>query len=196
MTTQPNQHHESNDVSQAMARYAQGDERSFSLVYRAMAPRLYAFLLRETKNAAHAEDLVQQTFLQVHCARSRYLPGTDVAPWLFSIARHLLIDLRRRSRLSTSLSDQEETHTVPAELMSSACADERLYSKQLGSMLETSLRSVPEKHRVAFRLVKLDGLARRSRRDDGNHVGCGQSAHAPHQPDDPRRVAGNAAIAA
>src|SRR5678815_4645385 len=118
MTTQPNQHHESNDLSQAMLRYAQGDERSFSLIYRAMAPRLYAFLLRETRNAAQAEDLVQQTFLQLHAARSRYLPGTDVTPWLFSIARHLLIDARRRSRPCVSLSaDQEEGRPVPSELM-------------------------------------------------------------------------------
>jgi RNA polymerase sigma-70 factor (ECF subfamily) len=160
MTTQPNQNIENSDLSLAMEQYARGDQRSFSLVYRAMAPRLYAFLLRETRNEAQAEDLVQQTFLQVHCARSRYLPGTDVAPWLFAIARHLLIDARRRARPTTSLSaDQEEGRPVPTELMSSVGADEQLYSKQLGALLDDKLRAIPEKHQVAFRLVKLDGLS-------------------------------------
>ena len=101
-----------------------------------------------------------QTFLQVHCARSRYLPGTDVAPWLFAIARHLLIDLRRRAKPSKSLSaDYEEGSALPSELISSRGADEDLYSKQLGSLLDHKLRAVSEKHRVAFRLVKLDGLS-------------------------------------
>jgi RNA polymerase sigma-70 factor (ECF subfamily) len=160
MTTQPNQNIENSDLSLAMEKYAAGDERSFSLVYRAMAPRLYAFLLRETHNEAQAEDLVQQTFLQVHCARSRYLPGTDVVPWLFSIARHLLIDARRRNRPSTSLSeDQDDGRLVPSELMCSASADERLYTKQLGSLLDTKLRAVPEKHRALFHMVKIEGFS-------------------------------------
>jgi RNA polymerase sigma-70 factor (ECF subfamily) len=160
MTTQANQNIENSDLTLAMEQYAQGDQRSFSLVYRAMAPRLYAFLLRETRNEAQAEDLVQQTFLQVHCARSRYLPGTDVVPWLFSIARHLLIDARRRARPSVSLSaDQDEGRAVPSELMSSGSAEEKVYTKQLGSLLDSKLRAVSEKHRTLFRLVKLEGFS-------------------------------------
>jgi RNA polymerase sigma-70 factor (ECF subfamily) len=160
MTTQPNRNIENSDLSLAMEKYAAGDQRAFSLVHRGMAPRLYAFLLRETRNEAQAEDLVQQTFLQVHSARSRYVPGTEVAPWLFSIARHLLIDARRRTRPSTSLSeDQDEGRTVPSELMCSASADEKLYSKQLESLLDNKLRAFPEKHRTLFRLVKIEGFS-------------------------------------
>jgi RNA polymerase sigma-70 factor (ECF subfamily) len=157
--SQIDQQHETNDLAAAMGLYATGDARAFSLVYRAIAPRLYAFLLRETKNPAQAEDLVQQTFLQVHCARSRYMPGTDITPWFFSIARHLMIDMRRRARPSTSLSDQEEGRALPSELMSNHGADEQFYSKQLGTLLDSKLSSVPEKHRVAFKLVKLDGFS-------------------------------------
>lgn len=159
MTNQPEQQ-ETNDLSAAMARYAGGDERAFSEIHRAMAPRLYAFLLRQTKNQANAEDLVQQTFLQVHAARSRYLPGTDIVPWFFAVARHLLIDLRRRTKPSTPLSvDQDEGRALPSELVSDGGAAEQFYSKQLESLLDTQLRSMPEKHRVAFRLVKLEGLS-------------------------------------
>jgi RNA polymerase sigma-70 factor (ECF subfamily) len=160
MMSRPDPQCETNDVNAAMDRYARGDERAFSQVYQAMAPRLYSFLLRKIGNPAQAEDLVQQTFLKVHCARSRYLTGADLAPWFFAIARRLMIDMRRRAKPSTSLStDQGDGRALPNELVSHIGADERFYSKQLGSMLETRLRSLPKKHRVAFQLVKLDGLS-------------------------------------
>ncbi len=45
---------ETADVRPAMERYAKGDDVAFSAIYAAMAPRLYAFLFRRTRNAAQA----------------------------------------------------------------------------------------------------------------------------------------------
>ena len=50
---------ESIDLATTMERYVCGDERAFSAIYRAMAPRLFGFLLRETCDralAVHAYD--------------------------------------------------------------------------------------------------------------------------------------------
>ncbi len=77
-------------ATSAMDRYAQGDDAAFSELYDALAPRLYGYLLRQTRNNARAEDLTQQTFLQMHCARGRFVRGADVVPWAFAIARRLL----------------------------------------------------------------------------------------------------------
>ena len=63
-----------------MDRYAQGDSAAFGIVYDLLAPRLFAFLIRQTRSRAAAEDLVQQTFLQIHCARASYIGGADVTP--------------------------------------------------------------------------------------------------------------------
>jgi len=150
---------ETADLRPAMERYASGNDLAFSTIYSAMAPRLYAFLLKRTRNAAQAEDLVQQTFLQVHASRSRYATGSEVAPWFFAIARHLLIDASRRARPSVSLSDAPNDVQMPSALVSDRGADEALYSKQLESLLEEQLLQVSPKHRAAFRLVKLDGLS-------------------------------------
>src|SRR6266566_2911766 len=84
----------------AMDRYASGDVEAFSVLYDLLAPRLYGFLLRQTRNASQAEDLVQQTLLQIHCARGRFIRGAPVTPWAFAIARRLLIDESRKHRLT------------------------------------------------------------------------------------------------
>src|SRR5688572_22381680 len=60
----------------AMERYANGDEAAFGELYDALVPRLYAFVLRKMRDPVRAEDLVQQTMLQVHCARGRFVPGS------------------------------------------------------------------------------------------------------------------------
>jgi len=77
-----------------MARYAAGDDTAFPELYRLLAPRLHAFLGRRLRNPSQAEDVLQQTFLQIHAARSRFSPGSEVMPWAFAIARRLLIDGR------------------------------------------------------------------------------------------------------
>ena len=80
----------------AMDRYARGDDTAFGEIYDKLAPRLYGFLLRHTRDRAKAEDVVQQTMLQIHRARGRFQPGAEVTPWAFAIARRLLIDQHRR----------------------------------------------------------------------------------------------------
>src|SRR4051812_45087970 len=74
----------------AMERYAAGDDEAFSELYDALSPRLLNFLTRQTRDSSRAEDLLQQTMLQIHCARGRFLRGADVLPWAFAIARRLL----------------------------------------------------------------------------------------------------------
>src|SRR5688572_8224274 len=86
----------SSDLDTAMDRYARGEDAAFAEVYDGLAPRLMAFLVRYTRDRARAEDVVQQTMLQIHRARGRFTPGAQVVPWAFAIARRLLIDSHRR----------------------------------------------------------------------------------------------------
>src|SRR4029453_18628978 len=73
-----------------------GDEAAFADVYDAIAPRLLGFLRRATRDASAAEDLMQQTLLQMHRTRGSFIPGAPVMPWAFAIARRLMIDAARR----------------------------------------------------------------------------------------------------
>src|SRR5215470_9959828 len=85
----------------AMERYADGDAAAFAIVYDALAPRLLGLLRRQAPQ--YAEDLVQQTFFQMHLARGTFVRGAQVRPWAFAIARRLLIDrIRRRKHESAA----------------------------------------------------------------------------------------------
>src|SRR5690348_4281829 len=64
-------------LDEAMDRYARGDDSAFAEVYDRLAPRLFGFLLRYTRDHAKVEDVVQQTMLQMHKNRGRFMPGAE-----------------------------------------------------------------------------------------------------------------------
>jgi RNA polymerase sigma-70 factor (ECF subfamily) len=144
-------------ANRAMHRYADGDDGAFDEVYDFLAPRLYAFLLRQTREAAAAEDLLQQTMLRLHLTRGDFLEAADVLPWAFAIARRLFIDgYRRRKR--------EAAHReagLPAEAASAGGADELLDAKRAVLELDRQLALLPESQRSVFELMRRDGLTLR-----------------------------------
>jgi RNA polymerase sigma-70 factor (ECF subfamily) len=82
-----------------MVRYQAGDLAAFDLLYQHLAPGLRRYLRSLSSESSRADDLLQETFLQIHKARRTFDPMLPVAPWAYAIARHVhLMDLRARSR--------------------------------------------------------------------------------------------------
>ena len=76
--------------------------------------RLYRYLLCLTADRATAEDLFQETWIRVLDRGSQYNASANFEAWLFTIARHLVIDLHRRKK-SEALDDVPEAAVVSAE---------------------------------------------------------------------------------
>lgn len=148
----------SSDLDTAMDRYARGEDAAFAEVYDGLAPRLMAFLVRYTRDRSRAEDVVQQTMLQIHRARGRFTPGAQVVPWAFAIARRLLIDSHRRGgREVLSPTGDEGYEQVLAAV--DARADDVAIAKEVAAKLLEELAKLPENQRTAFELIKQDGLS-------------------------------------
>lgn len=137
----------------AMDRYASGDGSAFAEVYDALAERLYRFLVRRTQDSAQAEDLLQQTFLHMHCARETYVQGGDVVPWAFCIARRLSVDVHRKSGrevLGELLAEHVDGRRSP---------EDALADRESARAFQQALERLPEPQRLAFELTKYDGLS-------------------------------------
>ena len=79
--------------------YIGGDARSFELLVHRHAREVYQFAHRFLGNASAAEDVVQETFLQVHSSANTFDPVRRFKPWMFTIAANKARDmLRRRNR--------------------------------------------------------------------------------------------------
>lgn len=80
-----------------MLGYLAGRIDGFDALYDRLAGRLHGYLLALCRDATVADDLLQDTFLQMHRSRHTYQPGRPVTPWAFAIARHVFLMHRRRA---------------------------------------------------------------------------------------------------
>ena len=135
-----------------MVRYQQGDGRAFEDLYRILSPPLRRYLISLTRNTTVADDLLQETFLQLHRARHTYQRDRPVRPWAFAIARHaFLMDRRTKSRKGFDLFPEGEAPELPVPPEVEGLADREALSK--------ALREVPEDRREALVLHHVVGLS-------------------------------------
>jgi RNA polymerase sigma-70 factor, ECF subfamily len=80
---------------QLLADYLDGQADAFELLVRRHSAELFRFLVRFTGSATTAEDIVQETFLQVHLSASGFDRARRLKPWLFTIAANKARDLLR-----------------------------------------------------------------------------------------------------
>lgn len=95
-------------LAMAMVAYQEGSLEAFEEIYRALSGDLRKYLLSLTLSSPLAEDLLQETFLQVHRSRGTYLHPRPVRPWAFGIARNVYLMDRRAWRRKRSLEDAGE----------------------------------------------------------------------------------------
>ena len=86
-----------------LERYINGDLPSFQLLVERYQRELFHFLIRFLGNRASAEDIFQETFLQVHHSAESFDLSRRFRPWLFTIAANKARDLMRsQARRPTS----------------------------------------------------------------------------------------------
>jgi RNA polymerase sigma-70 factor (ECF subfamily) len=143
-----------------MERYACGDDAAFGDLYDVMRPRLFGFIRRQIRDDALAEDIVQQAFLQMHRARGQFIRGAEVVPWAFAIARHLVCDSMRSRRAAVRFSGEVDGgNGVDERPSTDPGAEDLLRAREMAVRLEQEMSRLPDSQRIAFELLKQDGLS-------------------------------------
>jgi RNA polymerase sigma-70 factor, ECF subfamily len=96
-------------------RAARRDQAAFAELYDRFLTAVYRYVYYRVGNRTEAEDLSEQVFLQAWAAIDRFRwQGKPFLAWLYTLAHNLVIDLRRRTRPSLSLDDDEHPVAEPA----------------------------------------------------------------------------------
>ncbi len=67
-------------------RAAKGDARAHEILYRSFATPVYSLCLRFTRVPAHAEDLVQETFIEIMRSIGKFRGEASIGTWIRQIA--------------------------------------------------------------------------------------------------------------
>jgi len=147
---------------------AVADRPAFEDIYREFLGRIYAYVRSQVGEAADAEDITAQVFMNAYQAYGRFeARNTTPAAWLFRIARNATLDhfrsSTRRERLRRTIERQPMAEEDPAER-----AEERIQYRAL----LVRVAELPERQREAISL-RHSGL----RFDEvGSLLGCSEDA--------------------
>lgn len=135
------------DLRDLMASYQAGRFEAFDEIYARVAPGVRRYLGAKARDAARVDDLVQETFLQMHRARHTFDPAYPLMPWVLAIARHVwLMDLRAASRRPRAAGD-EAAMEVPVQPEAAAYGD-RLEVRRALARVPAPRRTALVQHHV------------------------------------------------
>ncbi|HEY8813108.1 MAG TPA: sigma-70 family RNA polymerase sigma factor [Candidatus Dormibacteraeota bacterium] len=120
----------------------------FEDLYREFLPRIYGYALAQLRNAAEAEDVTAQVFVNAFRAYDRFEPtAATPAAWLFRIARNVILDLHRRAGVRDRV-EQEVGRSLGAGPDPSEVAEDRI----LFAELLVAVRRLPDRQREVVAL--------------------------------------------
>ena len=143
--------HPDSNLEMLMASYQRGDFAAATDLIERISPRLHRFFAAQSGSRAHADDLLQETWLRIHKVRYTYRPGEPALPWFYAIARHIRVDHHRKS-VRTAVGEQK------LEAMSKDAAAVPGESDRADG-LEALLAPLPESQREVIEMLKVAGMS-------------------------------------
>jgi len=146
------------DEMEMVKRTAEGDEHAFACLVSRHTTAVYRFLRRLLNHDGDAEDLTQETFLQLYKHRRKLRKNASVLPYLYTIARNKAISKIRWRQVRQILSPLTEVHEnmVFNQEGSPRC---NLDEANIEQRLNQALEKLNSKYRTVIILRFFEGLS-------------------------------------
>jgi RNA polymerase sigma-70 factor, ECF subfamily len=155
--------------AEAIDKAKQGDAEAFEVLYNLHKRRVYSLCLRMTANAAEAEDLTQEAFLQLFRKIATFRGESAFSTWLHRMAVNVvLMQLRKKGLPVVPLEEtvESEEETPKKEL---GGIDTKLAGSIDRMILERAIGKLPPGYRTIFVLHDVEGY---EHNEIAGMVGC------------------------
>jgi len=142
------------------------DQASFADAAMPLMDQLYSAAIRMTRNAADAEDLVQETYMKAYRGYERFEEGTNLKAWMYRILTNSYINryrAKQRRPDETDIADVEDMYLYrrlggeQSDLGTSA--EESFLSSVTDDAVKNAIEAIPENFRIAVLLADVEGFA-------------------------------------
>jgi len=143
-----------------------GQTEKFHDLVKRYEQKLYNFSLRMCRNPSDAEDMVQDTFLNVLKYLKNFRYETKFKNWLYKVAASTCIKKRRKSKFAPDKElsldeflpndEAEKPEHVPEWALLPL---DKLLNEELSSVINKTIISIPKKYRVVIVLRDIEGFS-------------------------------------
>ena len=141
-------------AEEAYKAFCAGEQGAFDELMLEFQQSLVFFLLGYVRSPETAEDLAEDTFVELLLHKGRFRGQSSFKTYLFSVARHKAIDHLRREkrRPAVALDDIIERGD-------DAMGPEELYlAGERGAEIAKAIRAIPQEYQEVLRLLYLERL--------------------------------------
>ena len=143
--------------AELVRRALEGNEDAFAVLFNAHRTKVYSLCLRMTSNTAEAEDLTQDTFLQVFRKLGTFRGDSALSTWLYRIAVNTgLMHIRKNGPRQVSL-EEPANKEARAPKREHGKADDRLRTSVDRIVLSRAMRELPAGCRTIFLMHEMSG---------------------------------------
>jgi RNA polymerase sigma-70 factor (ECF subfamily) len=145
----------SRGTSELVSRARIGDREALELLLASVAPSIHRFGRRMCKNAHDADDVLQETLINIANHLGDFEGRSSLSTWAFSLARSACARKRRGLKNQPPVS-ADEAGTEP-DL--SPSPEARASDREMATALSTALDAVPDDYREVILLRDVEGLS-------------------------------------
>lgn len=124
-----------------------------------LKPNLLGFARSLTRDAAEAEDLVQETFSRALGARHRFESGTNLRAWLFTILRNLHLNRRRDAAAHPPVVGFEELVAERSADRRIADVEQQVLARATLEQVAAAFRTLPPDFAAPLHLVTVEDMS-------------------------------------
>lgn len=136
-------------------RARRGDTAALEELLAQQAPAIYRFSLRMCRNAADAEDTLQDTLLAIAGHIGEFAGRSSLSSWVFALTRSACVRRRRglKNRPAQSIDDASQLRSARPS------PEEHASQSELTAALTAALDQLPEAYREVLLLRDVEGLS-------------------------------------
>ena len=136
-----------------------GQPAAFDGAFMAFRRRVFAYVVRMTKQRELAEDIVQETFVRLAHHAARLRPDTNLRAWLFTVAHRLVISHVRAAKVRQAMTSD----LMSGDVMAGAHAAtpfsspmEAVSESRTQVAIERAISALPDSYREVVVLVAIE----------------------------------------
>ena len=150
------------DTTEFVELLRRGDRLAFTKLVEQYQDIVFNTILSITQHFQDAEDLTQEVFVQVYKSIGSFRGESKISTWIYRIALTKSLELERKKKAKRTIGffknliGMEQVDLEAKEFHHPGIA---LQQKENAAFLFKALRKLPENQRIAFVLIKAEGLS-------------------------------------